>query len=93
MSAYMPYDFFQTDYFTESVRELEKRNPELLIQLKKKIAQISENPYGIGKWMHGRYAAVREVHVMGKRFVLFYTIDENKKLVTLVKFGHHPKKY
>ena len=89
----MPYNFFQPDSVTDSIKDLVKKDPALLKQLKKKIAQILENPYGIGKWMHGDYGGVREVHILGKRFVLLYTIDENKKQVNLVKFEHHPKKY
>jgi addiction module RelE/StbE family toxin len=89
----MPYSFFQPDTVTYSIKELQKKNPELLKQLKKKIAQIIENPYGIGKWMHGSYGGIREVHILGKRFVLMYTIDEAKHQVNLVKFEHHPKKY
>jgi addiction module RelE/StbE family toxin len=43
--------------------------------------------------MHGKYARVREVHIQRKQFVLMYTIDEKIKQVSLVSFGHHPKKY
>ena len=87
------YNLFQTESVTDSIKELEKKDIVLLKQLKKKIAQILENPYGVGKWMRGNYGGVREVHILGKRFVLMYTIDESKKQVNLVKFDHHPKKY
>lgn len=70
-----------------------EEEPRVARTVKEKLAQILENPYGVGKWMHGEYSGVREVHLMGKRFVLMYTVDEDKKQVNLVKFGHHPKKY
>ena len=89
----MPYVLFQVESVTDSIKTLVKRDPALLKQLEKKIAEILENPYGAGKWMHGRYAGVREVHIYGKRFVLMYTVDETLKRVNLVKFEHHPKKY
>jgi len=89
----MPYTLFQADSVSDSIKELAKRNPEILNQLEKKITQILQNPYGVGKWMHGKYAGVREVHIFSKRFVLMYTIDEKIKQVSLVNFVHHPKKY
>jgi len=46
------YNFFQPDSVTDSIKDIERKNPALLKQLKKKIAQILENPYGVGKWMH-----------------------------------------
>ena len=87
----MPYALFQVESVTDSIRTLVKRDPALLKQLEKKIAEIVQDPYGMGKWMHGKYGAVREVHVYGKRFVLMYTIDERIKQINLVKFEHHPK--
>lgn len=89
----MPYTLFQVESVTDSIKVLVKKDPALMKQLEKKIAEILQNPYGIGKWMHGKYGAVREVHIYGKRFVLMYTIDEKIKQVNLVKFGPHPKKY
>lgn len=89
----MAYSLFQVDSVTDSIKVLTKKDPQLLRQLEKKLAQILENPYGIGKWMHGDYAGVREVHVYGKRFVIMYTIEESKKQVNFVRFEHHPKRY
>lgn len=89
----MQYALWQADSVIASIKELTKRNPALLGQLEKKISQILQNPYGIGKWMHGKYGGVREVHIYGKRFVLMYTIDDRIKQVNFVNFEHHPKRY
>lgn len=89
----MPYSLFQVDSVTDSIKTLVKKDPALLRQLGKKIEEIRQNPYGVGKWMHGKYGGVREVHIYGKRFVLMYTIDEKIKQVNLVRFEHHPKGY
>jgi addiction module RelE/StbE family toxin len=91
--SFMPYKLFQADSVSNSIKELAKRNPELLRQLEKKIRQILGDPYKIGKWMRGNYVGIREVHIYGKRFVLYYTIDEKIKQVNLVNFEHHPEKY
>lgn len=49
--------------------------------------QLADNPYGVGKWMHGEYAGVRERHI--GHFVVKYVIDEREKTVTVVDYSHH----
>ncbi len=64
----MAYALFQADSVTNAIKVLAKKDPALLKQLGKKLEKLLEDPYGAGKWMHGAYAGVREVHILGKRF-------------------------
>ncbi len=72
---------------------LQKRDRALYYQLMKKLDKIAEAPYTAGKWMHGSYAGVREVHLMHGRFVLMFRVDDKEQIVSLVNLEHHPDKY
>lgn len=64
-----------------------KKDSTTYKRLLKVFDQLAENPQGIGKWMHGEYAMVRERHI--GHFVPKYTINDNAKVVTIVDYSHH----
>ena len=67
-----------------------KDKPQFEI-LQRKINDILENPQS-GKPLHAPMQNKRRVHI-GKSFVLTYSIDENKKCVTLIDYDHHNNIY
>ena len=83
----MAYELALTDSVKDSLRKLVKKDSETYRRLMKIFNQLTENPYGVGKWMHSEYAFVREKRV--GHFVLKYVIDETKKQVTIVDYSHH----
>ena len=83
----MAYEVHLADSVREKLRRIVKKDSLTHKRLIKLFDQLSENPYGIGKWMHGEYAGVRERHV--GHFVVKYVITENTKTVTVVDYDHH----
>ena len=75
----------------ESINKLCKKNPVLQKAIKKKIIQILENPAHYKPLRRGLIGE-RRVHIM-KSFVLKYEIDEIRKTVVFVFFGHHDEAY
>jgi mRNA-degrading endonuclease RelE of RelBE toxin-antitoxin system len=70
--------------------KLSKRDPELLLAIRKKCNQIQESPY-IGKPLRGPLSNKRRVHIGS--FVMIYSIDEASKAVQLLAFEHHDDAY
>jgi YafQ family addiction module toxin component len=68
-----------------------KKNKKQLEIISKKIEQILENPYHF-KPLRGDMHGARRVHI-DTSFVLVYDIDENKRVVTLLDYGHHDDVY
>jgi len=75
----------------ESINKLCKKNNVLEEALKRKIEQIIQNPYHY-KLLRYDLSGERRVHIM-KSFVLKYEIDESRKTVVLLFFGHHDEAY
>lgn len=67
--------------------KLSKKNKPLMKIVDKKILQIRENPYRF-KPLRKPLQNKRRVHI-GKSFVLIYSINETKKIVTIEHFDHH----
>lgn len=73
------------------IEKLTKKNSAIKEALEKKLKHILENPYHfkpLGNVLKGK----RRVHILGC-FVLTYTIEEQEKIVKLLKFGHHDEAY
>ncbi len=83
----MTYEVHLADSVRERLRKMVKKDSLTYKRLFKLFNQLSENPYGVGKWMHNEYAGVRERHV--GHFVVKYVINENAKTVTIVDYEHH----
>ncbi len=83
----MPYQVHLADTVRGRLRKMVKKDSVAYKRLLKTFEQLADNPYTIGKWMHGEYAMVRERHV--GHFVLKYTINESTKEVTIVDYSHH----
>ena len=75
----------------ESIVKLCKKNPVLERAIKNKIEQVLENPHHF-KPLKYDLAGERRVHIM-KSFVLKYEIDEERKTVIFLFFGHHDEAY
>ncbi len=67
-------------------RKMAKRDRARLEQINKKILEIRENPYHY-KPLRAPMQNQREVHFGS--FVLTYSIDESKRLVTIEDYDHH----
>lgn len=80
-----------TEKCEREIRKLTTKNRALADALKKKIAQILENP-GHFKPLGNVLKGTRRVHV-DSCFVLIYEIDESIKAVRLLRFAHHDDAY
>ncbi len=81
------YEVHLVDSVREKLKRMVKRDSANHKRLIKLFKQLSENPYAVGKWMHGEYAGVRERHI--GHFVVKYVVNESTKTVTVVDYGHH----
>ncbi len=72
------------------ITKLLKKDKTTYEYLKKKIKQISEDPY-IGKPLHYILKGMWRVHI--GPFVLIYKIIEKEKKIVLLKFDHHDNVY
>jgi len=87
----MSYEFEIKPSCKDKINKLCKKNPVLRKAIKNKIKEILENPYHYKPLKH-RLARERRVHIM-KSFVLKYEIDEQRKIVMFLFFGHHDEAY
>jgi YafQ family addiction module toxin component len=70
--------------------KLAKRDRKQLEQINKKILEIRETPR-IGKPLKRPLQGRRRVHIGS--FVLFYSVDETRRVVKLLDYDHHDKAY
>jgi YafQ family addiction module toxin component len=75
----------------EKFKKLAKKDKEALAAVDAKVKQILANPQRF-KPLKFPMAGIYRVHVMGS-FVLIYRIDENRKIVILLDYGHHDEIY
>ncbi len=86
----MPY-IIQLDTAIEiALDKLKKKDKSLYLRIINKIIEISKNPE-LGKPLRNVLKGKRRVHVGS--FVLFYSIDKKKEIVTFLEFEHHDKAY
>ncbi|MBU2639278.1 MAG: hypothetical protein KKG75_01060 [Nanoarchaeota archaeon] len=71
--------------------KLSKKNPKQLKIISKKIEEILENPQHY-KNLRKPLQYLKAVHI-DKHFVLTFSVDENKKTVTLEDYDLHDKIY
>jgi YafQ family addiction module toxin component len=71
-------------------KKLAKKNPNQMEILARKIQEILEDPHRF-KPMHFPLGGMRRVHFGS--FVLLFTIDEQRKTVTLEDYEHHDMVY
>jgi len=75
----------------ELFSKLSKKNPKQMVIVENKVAQILANPHHF-KPLRAPMQNLRRVHV-GKSFVLVYSIDEKRKVVTIEDYAHHDEIY
>ncbi|MDP4040012.1 MAG: type II toxin-antitoxin system RelE/ParE family toxin [Candidatus Pacearchaeota archaeon] len=68
-----------------------RKNPVLEKAIKNKMNEILQNPYHY-KPMKYDLVGERRVHIL-KSFVLKYGVDEQRKTVIFIFFGHHDEAY
>lgn len=85
------YAIEETKNIDRIFRKLEKRSPKQLSIIAKKIDEIVEDPYRF-KPLHAPMQGCRRVHI-DKSFVLVYSIDEDRKVITLEDYAHHDEVY
>ncbi|MFH1394123.1 MAG: type II toxin-antitoxin system RelE/ParE family toxin [Candidatus Micrarchaeota archaeon] len=86
----MPYVADFDKFFLKRLKKLKKDNPELFLRLRKKIAEVLENPHHY-KPMKNVLKGKRRAHVGS--FVILFTVDEKEKSVVFLEFDHHDKAY
>lgn len=75
----------------DSIKKLCRKNHLLESVLKRKIEEITQNPCHYKPLKYG-FAGERRVHIL-KSFVLKFEVEEQRKTVTLLFFGHHDEAY
>lgn len=75
----------------DEMERLCKKNPLLENALRKKLDEIIENPHHYKPLRYG-LSGERRVHIM-KSFVLRFEINEARRAVRLIFFGHHDEAY
>lgn len=86
----MPYNIKPDPKFEEEFERIKKRNKALHEEALKKILKLSEEPH-IGKPLRNVLKGKWRVHL--GHFVLLYEIDENAKLLILLKLRNHKDAY
>ena len=71
--------------------KLAKKNPKLLMKIKKKIDEIIHHPEHY-KNLRQPLNHLKRVHIE-KRFVLVFSVDSSAKQVIIEDFDHHDKIY
>lgn len=85
------YTLDVADHLNKIFLKLQKRDKKLLEIINKKVQQILQNPHHF-KPLRGDMHGARRVHI-DTSFVLLYEIDEDRKMVRLLDFGHHDNIY
>lgn len=85
------YTYAAKEHVKKLFRKMEKRSPMQLLIIRKKLVQILDDPYRF-KPLSGQMQGIRAVHI-DKSFVLTYSIDEPRKIVTIEDYDHHDNIY
>ena len=75
----------------EKFRKLNHKDKKQLREISNKVEQILENPHHF-KQLEAIMRHFHRVHV-DRSFVLVYSIDEDKNVVTLHEYDHHDNIY
>ena len=84
----MEYKIVVSEKLDDILKKLSKEKPTVLINLKKQIMKVANNPYA-GKPLRNVLKNYRRVHI--GPFVLVYEIHGNE--IRLENFTHHDKAY
>lgn len=87
----MTYTFIFTISCEKQIDKATRKNPVLKKILNNKINEIIINPYHYKPLSYG-LAGERRVHIQ-KTQVFKFRIDEQKKIVIFIFFGHHDEAY
>ena len=87
----MTYSLAIRPALDEKLRKLFKKNRKHYEIILKKAGEIVENPQHY-KNLHAPLQHLKRVHV-DNSFVLTFSVNENKKVVTLEDFDHHDNIY
>ncbi|MEM2192383.1 MAG: type II toxin-antitoxin system RelE/ParE family toxin [Candidatus Hadarchaeales archaeon] len=71
-------------------RKLAKKDKRQMLAVVKKIEQVCANPYHF-KPLRAPMQHLRRVHVGS--FVLVYSVDEKRRVVTIEEYAHHDEVY
>ncbi|MBI2576042.1 type II toxin-antitoxin system RelE/ParE family toxin [Candidatus Woesearchaeota archaeon] len=85
----MAYGFIVNEKCQKEIDKHSKKNRVLEEAIKSKMKEILEEHY---KPLQYGLAGERRVHIL-KSFVLKFTVDEVKKIVVFLFFGHHDGAY
>ncbi|MFH1505875.1 MAG: addiction module toxin RelE [archaeon] len=85
------YEVIISEGLYNPMRKLEKKNPKRLMIIRNKISEVVENPHHY-KNLRKPMQKYKAVHV-DTSFVLIFSVDDNEKTVTFVKYEHHDKVY
>jgi YafQ family addiction module toxin component len=82
-----PYVLDIKDPLKKAFKKLEHKNPKQMQIIRNKLKQILDSPERF-KPLRSDMWGVRAVHV-DKHFVLVYSINKEKQMITLEDYDHH----
>ena len=91
MGCSMGYSLELSEAADEKFRKLAKKDRRRLEIINRKVQQILEFPHHF-KPLHGDMHGAHRVHI-DKSFVLIYEVDEQRKMVRILDYGHHDAVY
>jgi YafQ family addiction module toxin component len=91
MPQSLPYDIELREHVAKIFEKLEKRDRTQLIAIRKKLAEIVEDPQKF-KPLHPPMQSIRRVHIL-KSFVLTYSVVEEKHTIIIEDYAHHNEVY
>lgn len=85
------YSIITSEKIDKIFKKLEKKNKKQLQIIKNKLAEVVLNPQHY-KNLKAPMQHLKRVHI-DDHFVLLFSVDENKKEITLQNFKHHDEIY
>lgn len=81
----------QTEQFKKDVRA-QRNNPQLLLELEKKLRRLEEDPKNVGGTLGGDLHGFRSTRLL-RKFRLVFSVDEVRRVVFLAWLDHRKSAY
>lgn len=85
------YEIHTTKVLDKTLKKLAKKNPKQVEIIAKKIEEVAQNPNRY-KNLRKPLQHLKRVHI-DSSFVLTFTVNDKKRIVTLVDYDHHDNIY
>ena len=80
-----------SEEIVKKLKKLKKKDPKQYSTVRKKMEQILSNPEHRHKDLHYDMKGIKRVHI--GHFVLVFTVDDAKKIISFEDYDHHDNIY